>query len=291
MDQRRIVVIGDIHGNVDAFREVVAGTGLVRSADALEWCARDTVYIQMGDVCDRGVESRSIYRAIMEWQDSAPRLGSEVIFLLGNHEIMEMFGYDRDAGIGEVRGYADNPNSNGHLEHQKAFTAGGWLFRWLSQQRGAAQVGRMVFGHGDLPISFQKRYVDEIHEEVINDIRTFAGKRPSGFHSLPRSLFSEEESIVWCRQSRDSESYAMALETFLAYNGASVYVCGHTPSLNGELVEKCRGKYLCMDSAMGFEAHGYGRRSAMVVEDGIAWAWYFFSGAPEKRRLRLALDT
>ncbi len=251
---------------------------------------RDTTLVQIGDVCDRGNESRRVYELLMKWQAAAPVCGSQVIFLLGNHEVMEMFGFDRDASLDEIQGYADEPNSPGYLEHHSAFTSTGWLHAWLLRQAGMVQIGPVIFGHGDLPVSFQTRTVDEIHHEILRDIRNHASGMYDSAVNLPASLFSESESLVWCRQSRNSETYKWALESFLRRNHGAIYVCGHTPSVEGLFTVKAGGRYICIDTAMGFENRGIGRRTALVIEDGRAWQWTFSSERIDRRKVSVRLD-
>ncbi|HUX49466.1 MAG TPA: metallophosphoesterase [Spirochaetia bacterium] len=288
MEERRIVALGDIHGNIEAFRQLVVGLGIVSAS--MRWVAHNTILVQIGDICDRGTESRSIYRMIAEWQKQAPLVGSEVHLLLGNHEVMEMFGYDRDAGLEEIQGYAERDDSSGYQEHRTAFAPGGWLHDWLLGQRATVQVGSIVFGHGDLPVSFQYRTVGEIHEEILADIREHAGKPITDPDLLPDSLFSESRSLIWSRESRDNEYYSYALEHFLTQNDASLYVCGHTPSVEGKFTLKCNGRYLCIDTAMGFEERGIGRRTALVIEGGRAWEWVFRRERIDRRKLPIRLD-
>ncbi len=284
----RIIAIGDIHGNFEAFRQIAVGLDLVD--DALEWRAEDTVLVQIGDVCDRGEESRQVYECLMRWQADADRFRSSVHFLLGNHEVMEMFGFDRDASLEEIQGYAVDPDSPGYLEHHAAFAPDGWLYEWLIKQRGMISVGPVIFGHGDLPVAFQNRTVDEIDREIIHDVREYAPIRTVSTENFPDSLFTEESSLIWCRQSRDSEPYSWAIQSFLRLNHAAVYVCGHTPSVEGRFTIKTDGRYLCIDTAMGFENRGIGRRSALIIEEGRAWEWVFSADRVDRRRVPVKLD-
>ncbi|HUX14329.1 MAG TPA: metallophosphoesterase family protein [Spirochaetia bacterium] len=286
---QRIVAVGDIHGNFDAFRQIFTALELVD--DKLQWAAEDTTLVQIGDVCDRGNESRRVYELLMNWQETAPLCASQVIVLLGNHEVMEMFGFDRDASLEEIQGYADQPDSPGYLEHRKAFMSSGWLHEWLLGQAGIVQFGPVIFGHGDLPVSFQDRTVDEINQEIIRDIRAHASRPADSTINLPASLFSEDESLVWCRQSRNTETYVRALESFLRRNHGAIYVCGHTPSVDGRFAVKGGGRYLCIDTAMGFENRGIGRRTALVIEDGRAWQWTFSGKNVGRRKVPVRLDS
>ena len=50
----RVVALGDVHGDHDAFEEMLVVAGLV-SARGGAWAASDAVAVQVGDVLDRGV--------------------------------------------------------------------------------------------------------------------------------------------------------------------------------------------------------------------------------------------
>ena len=54
----RIVAAGDFHGDYDAFESVITGAGLVDETG--KWKAGDTIFIQLGDLPDRGPDTRQI---------------------------------------------------------------------------------------------------------------------------------------------------------------------------------------------------------------------------------------
>lgn len=77
---QRIYVIGDIHGRLDLFEELI----LALEQDDLERGDADTTIILLGDLVDRGPDSAGVIARAREWQ--AQR---RVRILIGNHE--EMF--------------------------------------------------------------------------------------------------------------------------------------------------------------------------------------------------------
>ena len=120
---RRIVVVGDIHGEAEGLREILFAAGVTSSVDSCEWKARvpdepgmsvSTLLtaiskhlilycfpsyiwlkglhlVQLGDIVDRGEESLAAYRCLNELQDTVPA-GYQVTRLLGNHDIWWLSG-------------------------------------------------------------------------------------------------------------------------------------------------------------------------------------------------------
>ena len=116
----RITVIGDLHAALDNLLTILHG---FRYIDAkLNWTEPDLTLIVLGDCCDRGYNSRDIYRLLIRWQEQAARFGSEVLFLIGNHEVMNVFGYSAYNSTQEYKGYASDNVSSGEYEFREAFS-------------------------------------------------------------------------------------------------------------------------------------------------------------------------
>ncbi|AKM11860.1 serine/threonine protein phosphatase [Croceicoccus naphthovorans] len=79
-DGKRVYAIGDIHGRLDLFTQMIERIEL---DDAARGDA-ETLVILLGDLVDRGPESAGVIRAARDWQARRP-----VRILMGNHE--EMF--------------------------------------------------------------------------------------------------------------------------------------------------------------------------------------------------------
>jgi hypothetical protein len=85
-EQKRRIVVGDIHGELDGFREILRNAGLIDSKD--NWSCDDCILIQTGDVIDRGPHSREVIDLLRKIQKEAVGAKGEVIRLCGNHELM-----------------------------------------------------------------------------------------------------------------------------------------------------------------------------------------------------------
>ncbi len=226
----------------------------------------------------------------MTWQEKAPYSGSELRFVIGNHEVMAAWGLSHYTTREEYSGYGDGDTRKGEAERSKAFSPGGWIHSWLLKQHFIFQKNGIVFSHGDLPSSLADWSVEEIEEYTR---QSFISGGTSGYprYNLPDSLFSDTGSVLWCREAvyGDSKSYERRLGHFLEENGSELYICGHTPSRSGKMQPKFSGRYLCVDTAMVFKPFGFGLNSALVIEDGRAEARYFTSGKTIQETLAVRL--
>ena len=99
----RIVAVGDLHGDYDAWEAIARGAGLVDAKG--RWTGGKTTLVQLGDVPDRGPDSLKIIHQLMKLQREASRSGGKVIAMVGNHEAMNMTGDLRYVHPGEYRAF------------------------------------------------------------------------------------------------------------------------------------------------------------------------------------------
>ncbi|HSR70434.1 MAG TPA: metallophosphoesterase [Acidobacteriota bacterium] len=89
-DAGRIVAIGDVHGNLDNFLAILRHTGIVDEQG--NWAAGRDVFVQTGDLIDRGPDDKAVLDLIINLERQAQRAGGQVVSLLGNHEGMNVLG-------------------------------------------------------------------------------------------------------------------------------------------------------------------------------------------------------
>jgi hypothetical protein len=80
----RVVAFADVHG---AYTEL---TALLRTAgvvdERLKWSVGGTHVVSLGDLLDRGEDSRKVMDLLMRLQDEAAAAGGRLHVVLGNHE-------------------------------------------------------------------------------------------------------------------------------------------------------------------------------------------------------------
>ena len=205
---QRIVAVGDLHGDFDAWQRIARAAGLVDPNG--RWSGGTTTLVQLGDVTDRGSDSLRIIRSLQQLQTDAPRSGGRVVVLLGNHEAMNLVGDLRYVTAGEFASYADdrssarrervymanrkqleaaarstNPNLKpsqvrdrwlattplGWVEHRSAWAPTGELGRWAAANPAVLRIGSSLFVHGGLSAEFAALGIDTINYRVAAAMR------------------------------------------------------------------------------------------------------------------------
>ena len=200
---QRIVAIGDLHGDHDAWRAIAMAAGLIDENG--KWTGGDATLVQLGDVVDRGPDSLKIIRDLMRLQSDAPKRGGKVIVVLGNHEAMMMIGDMRYVHPGEYAAFVD-PDSRGRrnrvyevnreqiqaayrsrmprlepaaikdewlkttplgkIEYQRAWRPDGELGQWALGNPAVLKLGDTLFVHGGISATYANVPVDDINSQV-----------------------------------------------------------------------------------------------------------------------------
>lgn len=165
----RIIVIGDIHGDWRALKSALTVAGVTNYHN--DWLGGDTHVVQVGDLVDRAVRGGSgdersesrIINHLIDLKHKAQRAGGDVHLLLGNHEIMNVYG---DFRYVSPMGYTD---FNGKRKEQ--FRPGGKIAKLLACNASTAvQIGSWVFSHAGVTPEISDKYTIE---DVNEQIRTF----------------------------------------------------------------------------------------------------------------------
>lgn len=224
-DQTRVVAIGDVHGAYTQFSAILQQTGLISGNS--QWMGRSATLIQIGDILDRGHQSRACLDLLMNLEKQADRLHGRVVFLLGNHEIMNMMGDLRYVTAEEYRNFASDRSGKlveqnyrdylkfvavhsghahttaaeneatrqawiaghppGFFEYRDSMGPGGKYGRWLRKHDAIVQVGDGLFLHGGLNPGLQFGSIAELNERIRNEL--------ADFDSIWRSL--SDKRLIW----------------------------------------------------------------------------------------------
>jgi hypothetical protein len=101
----RVVVIPDIHGAYLEFTELLKASGVINTS--LQWIAGQAHLVSLGDLLDRGEESRKVMDLLMRLQEEAFEDGGRVHVVAGNHETMNLQGDLRYVSTAEFAAYSD----------------------------------------------------------------------------------------------------------------------------------------------------------------------------------------
>lgn len=100
-----VVAIADVHGDFDDFVAILQRAGLTDKEN--HWAGGKTTFVQVGDLLDRGPNSRKVMDLMMALDQEAGQAGGRVVSLLGNHEMMNIMGDLRYVTPADFARYAD----------------------------------------------------------------------------------------------------------------------------------------------------------------------------------------
>ncbi|CAA7389372.1 unnamed protein product [Spirodela intermedia] len=89
---RRIVAVGDLHGDLAKARCALETAGVLSSDGQDLWTGGETVLIQLGDILDRGEDEIAILSLLRSLDVQANVVGGAVFQVNGNHETMNVEG-------------------------------------------------------------------------------------------------------------------------------------------------------------------------------------------------------
>lgn len=201
---QRIVAVGDLHGDYDAWLDIARDAKLVDARG--RWIGGNSILVQVGDITDRGADSLKIIRSLQQLQRAAPRSGGRVVVILGNHEAMNLLGDLRYTTDGEFAAFASRGSAErrlkeyeslrkqietayrardpkaspevirdawlkaiplGWVEQRAAWKPEGELGRWIRGNPAIAEIGDTLFVHGGLSIEYSKLSLGEINRKTV----------------------------------------------------------------------------------------------------------------------------
>jgi hypothetical protein len=227
--QQRIVAVGDLHGDYEAWIAIARDAGLIDPKN--RWAGGTATLVQTGDITDRGPDSLKIIRHLQKLQKEAQKAGGKVVVLIGNHEAMNVTGDLRYVDPGEYAAFADANSealrqavwdSNGKLfianykarypamtdkeiredwlkatppgllEHQRAWAPSGDLGRWAATLPAVVKLGDTIFVHGGLSAPYTAMGgIDAINRRVSAAVA--AGEKSPG------SILTDPLGPLWYR--------------------------------------------------------------------------------------------
>lgn len=224
----RIVAIGDLHGDHDAWRAIARAARLIDARG--RWAGGKTVLVQTGDIVDRAPDSLKIIRDLQRLEREAKHAGGRVVILVGNHEAMMVTGDLRYVHPGEFAAFADRDSVGrrdanyaanraaieaayrtrdatlspaairdrwlgvtplGKIEHRLAWSPAGELGRWILARPAVAVIGGSLFVHGGLSPTYAALPIDEINRRVATAL--------AARDVDPLSIINDESGPLWYR--------------------------------------------------------------------------------------------
>jgi Calcineurin-like phosphoesterase len=252
---KRIVAIGDVHGDLRAFTAALVAAKAVNAKG--RWIGKDLIVVQTGDILDRGDDEQAILDWMERLEGEARAAGGAFHWLLGNHELMNAAGDFRYVTPAGFVDFQDVPALELTLvakappemqARAAAFAVGprtGPYARVLAGQETVRIVGDTVFSHAGVV----GKWAAQLERVNLENRCWLAGELPP---PAPPPALIEDDSPVWTRELGGELVDCEALTRTLAALGAARMVVGHTVQPTG-ISSACDGKLWRID--VGLSAH------------------------------------
>lgn len=221
---QRMVVFGDVHGAYTELLSVLSETGIIDSAQ--HWRGGDTHLVSLGDLIDRGPDSRKVLDLMMRLEQEAREAGGVVHVILGNHEVMNMVGDLRYVPATEFAAFAGPEDTKlredawqrvvaqepaavraefdaafpaGYFARRQAFSPQGQYGRWLLEKPFLITFDDTAFVHGGLPQMVAQLGLEATNQTLRRQLTEYLQKwqaieteqhlaRPVAFLDRPQAL-------------------------------------------------------------------------------------------------------
>jgi hypothetical protein len=237
---KRVGVVGDVHGELQALKEVLLALGFIDASG--NWFARDGTLVFTGDV-GHGRHLQDVFDYIHYLAAQAHRAGGRIVWTLGNHDLY----LDREGGQGgedslgyrlwpKIREAALHPERHPGLLVQAAYFDHGKLFVHAGVLPNIVDLAKRERGADDA----------ETVASYINDVlrQTLVERERITARDLPHEIFHIGTSHTRERRLPGEIGYEPAgvftpdlreLDHYRYHTSLLPQVVGHTASRMGEI--------------------------------------------------------
>jgi hypothetical protein len=289
----RIVAVGDVHGAYDRLLEILKAADLIDAKG--KWSGGKTHLVQLGDVVDRGPDSRKAIDFYRRLEKDANSAGGKVHYLLGNHEAMRLLRDLRYVTPGEYEAFATGDSKNlrqqlaesvpesqrakliadtplGMIELIQAFSPKGAYGSYLVGLNAVVRINGIMFMHGGLSPAVAAMPCQTINNTVRRELSADLDKTRADPQA---SLVAKEEGPLWYRGlAQEPDTFAPELAKILEAAHAKAIVVAHTVQTTWRVGVRFDGKVFLMDTGMQPEYVKGGRASALEIKGGTFTAIY-----------------
>ncbi|ORX42307.1 Metallo-dependent phosphatase [Piromyces finnis] len=248
----RIISFGDIHGDFRKLVKVLTAAKLIN--ERKDWIAKNTALVQVGDLIDRGNDSKKILNLMIKLRKQAPSYGSDVFLLLGNHETMNIGGRYDYITLTDLFSYGSIPLREKQFSLHERY---GYLIR--KEMNATMVVGDTLFVHAGL----MSYHLDDMTLEDINkhfhNVLMYSCTHPSelsddDMYAQPVFVdkYFDDGGPTWTRTLFDGPENKICedLSKTLKITKTNRMVVGHTVQRDGQIHTRCNNQLYFIDVGM-----------------------------------------
>jgi len=285
-DYKRIVAIGDVHGDFKKLESILRQAELIDEKN--DWIGTDSILVQVGDLTDRDSDFKDIIELLIKLRQQANEKGGIVYVLLGNHEL-----YDLQGGY-FVLEKSDFDKFGGIMEREKALSMNGKYGKFLRSDMNITMiVDDNLFAHAGLIPKFAKMGVDEINKQAHNILTNapsydsllndyYMKNKTHPLYADP--IFNINDGPLWTRYYIETpeEESCKVLEQVLEITKTKRMIIGHNVQEYGKINTKCQNKLILIDVGLSKCIGNYYGYVEILNDKKEIWARYKKPGFLEK---------
>ena len=224
------MAIADIHGAHDAMVEAMRAAAIVD--EEVSWVGGASHLVIVGDILDRGPDSRRVMDILMRLEGEAEAAGGKVHVLIGNHEAMNLVGDLRYVSGSEYAAFAGEETAEererwfqeyararapadqspeglatlfrqkfpaGFFAHRRAFASDGKYGAWLLSRPAIVVINRTAFVHGGLSPMVEELGLEGVNGGLIGEMGDYMRHLEKLFSAgvlLPTDNFHDHPAIL-----------------------------------------------------------------------------------------------
>lgn len=231
----KLIVIGDIHGDLNVFIHCLKKSKLINND--LNWIGGKTYVVQIGDVLDRLSRTSEkndedsefkILNLIHKLQIQSYMKGGAFHCIIGNHELMNVMGIMDYVSNDGIKHFGGKKNRINALKPGTPITCYLGTF-W----NGIIKIGNYIFVHGGICNTTSKyniKYTNLLLRTYLNGNTNLINNNHF------KKLFLDDDSLCWNRKYSSKKNYTddelNNLKLYLKRYNAKNLIIGHTPQNN-----------------------------------------------------------
>jgi len=277
-EYKRIVAIGDIHGDYEKLRSILRHAKLIDKND--NWIGTDSILVQTGDLADIASDFKKVIDLFIKIRNQAKEKGGIVYMMLGNHELNNLQGSYMSTTKNDFDSFG------GYMAREKALSMEGEygeLFR--KEMNITMNIDGNLFLHGGLPYEFAKMGIDEINnhaheifstapsfDELLDDYYNQNKTHP--LYTDP--LFDQINGPLWTRYFIvfPDDVVCEELNKVLEVTKAKRMILGHNIQEYGKITTKCDNKLIFIDIALSDAIGNYFGYLEILNDKKEIWTRY-----------------
>ncbi|KIP07649.1 hypothetical protein PHLGIDRAFT_105415 [Phlebiopsis gigantea 11061_1 CR5-6] len=312
--RRRIVAVGDLHGDLPNAYEVLKMAGVVTEEG--HWSGDVDFFVQTGDIIDRGDDTIKLYDWMEVLREEAQQAGGNVISHLGNHEWMNVIGDWRYVHKSEIQTFGSPAT------RLKMIMTGRIGKQWATNYTTTSRVplhpslgepntdydpssasplshAAMSFVHGGLAPNYPDltpfpSKINNLGHSLLKKLQHRnpppAPHPPNPYPGLSSDATPAEHRLygtdgpLWYRgwALESEQKVCAAVDAVLQKTGTRRMVMGHTPNFE-KIVSRCDGKIIIIDTGI---SHAYGGVLAALSVDYTLTPLTKSHGSPKTKKWR-----